>query len=148
MGFAREHRHPCLRPARVLLDAGTGGGGETADAPAAFWAGGSPGVGTGKGALPGAFHTLSHGALLTNVSRQGARLSKVPPLAPGTPVTLVVPPLAPLRAEVRWARALHLGLRFAAPLDPDQLDRLRQSVGLPDPTHDPDLDPPEPPRMM
>ena len=68
-------------------------------------------------------------AVLVNVSREGARLAKLPQdaLPPGTPVTLAASGLA-LQAEIRWREHDSGGLSFSAPLAVPTLTRLRQGV--------------------
>ena len=71
----------------------------------------------------------SFDALLVNVSREGARLSKLPEgaLAPGSTVTLTASGLS-LKAEIRWRERDSGGLSFSAPLAVPTLTRLRQGV--------------------
>ena len=71
----------------------------------------------------------SFDALLLNVSREGARLGKLPEgaLAPGATVTLAAAGVT-LRAEIRWRDDKGAGLSFNTPLGMPALTRLRQGV--------------------
>lgn len=71
-------------------------------------------------------------AEIVNISSTGARLSGAEGLEEGATLRLeVMAGMEPLKAEVRWVRGALAGLRFARPLGPEMIARLRGVAGAP-----------------
>ena len=64
--------------------------------------------------------------LCEELQAEGARVAGLPPCPRGAVVRLdLMPGVEPARAEVRWMAGALAGLRFARPLSPAQVARLR-----------------------
>lgn len=69
-------------------------------------------------------------AQIINISAEGARLSGLAGLVPGTTLRVELGPgPPPMEAEVRWTRGTLAGLRFRQELPPRILALIRRSVG-------------------